>query len=173
MSKNVRPCCAGSRTMCLSLFFASFRCVVGGWRAASHSIPVAILVLPRLVFAVTEYVVVTVRARSNSRTQHVDRPPCSSPEPRFSGILVSYVATVLFPFGEPGWLFWYVSIETVVFVGVGGAVYGVWACGVSHHWHVVAVYSCLFVVFWAGIPCVLPYAAARWTRPRNRGTAPT
>ncbi|CAL8128161.1 unnamed protein product [Orchesella dallaii] len=139
----------GSRTMSLAYLFVCFKCIGENFlnlqQEISYLIPLALVLVPRFVITIVQYVV----GRCKGKT----RPK------RFTSVLIGYIATVFFPFGDPPWVFWYIHIETFVFALFGVISFFIVECGVNGIFN--SGYFVLFLVLYFVVPCLIPYLRHR------------
>lgn len=172
----------GSRCLAVSIFFSASRCnlpqLISASPFISHLVPLSILLIPRLIFTIFDYTFTKIRMtrqhQRNLQQQMSDLEAIdpSAPVPRktrFSDILLGYIATVFIPFGDPLWIFWYVSLESLAFMlfGLAGDIFSGGDCfGVV----VGAIVLATFLVLFGIVPCVVPVISDR-VKTRSRGGA--
>jgi hypothetical protein len=131
-------CSFGSRAMSVAYLFMAWDFLVRPSRSAY--IALIILIVPRLLITVIDYA-----RRVKLRRKSV----------KFSSILIGYFATILIPMSEPVWVFYYIWIETSLFITFG-VIVGFWTGHLSPL--VNGVYVVGFLVSFILVPVIIPLA---------------
>jgi hypothetical protein len=151
-----------SRCMAITYLLVGCRCLLEPDTSSAFTstvIALTLLIIPRLVFSLTDYL--TVNKTNKRNLEHYREQPevgLSSSHPisktLFLDVFVGYLATIFIPVGDPLWLFWYLWCEAGIFI-IFGNVAGMTNDCFDHVLNVL--FSGIFFVVFVMIPLVIPF----------------
>ena len=147
--------------MGMGYFFMGLRCLLGTTLTfTSVLFGLSAILFPRLLFACIDYFYHWDRVRRGRDSVQSGRLSCC-------GTFTGYMATVFFPMSDPIWIFWFIWIETSVFILWGNiATWSVSPACLSTLGN--GLYTGIFFLLFLIIPICLPYARASLKRNRMR-----
>ncbi|CAG7830902.1 unnamed protein product [Allacma fusca] len=148
-----------SRIMAVAALFSCLRCLFGPeYNFSAAVLSLSILVVPRVICSLVDFIRQIIIGRRA-------RDPAGFPRIACFDVFLGYMATILFPVGDPIWIFWYIWAETVIFIMVNNVTGWSKRClngGLN------ATYTGGFLVLFIIIPIVVPYVRSTAKRRRAR-----